>query len=206
MNNELKQDDIACLDIPLGVTIFCDMDGTLVDSDYANFLSYKRALIDFNCGVLDVSFKNERFNRERLKEQFQSLTDAQLEEVVALKEEYFMELISGTLLNTELAALVKGCRNENRVILVTGCRSKRALAVLKHHKILNCFAQVICWEDTNQSGSPNKYESAIKLTGAVPDSIFIFEDDDVCIEEAVEAGVPRNNIKKISIKSKERYE
>lgn len=201
MSSELKQDDIACLDIPLGVTIFCDMDGTLVDSDYANFLSYKRALIDSNCGVLDVEFKNERFNRESLKERVPSLTDAQLEIIIPLKEEYFMEFILETQLNAELATLVKECCDENRVILVTGCRGKRALEVLKYHRMLNYFSRLICWEDTHQSGLSNKYESAIKLMGVRPDSVFIFEDDDICIEEAISAGVHRKNIHKVSIKS-----
>lgn len=201
VSNELKQDDIACLDIPIGVTIFCDMDGTLVDSNYANFLSYKRALLDSNCGVLDVEFKNERFNRESLKERAPSLTDAQLETIIALKEECFMEYIMETRLNAELATLVKGCCDENKVILVTGCRGKRALEVLKHHKVLNYFSRLICWEDTRQSGLSNKYESAIKLMGVSPDSVFIFEDDDICIEEAIRAGVPRENIHKVSIRS-----
>lgn len=199
MSNDLTHDDITGLEIPQEVIIFCDMDGTLVDSDYANFLSYKRAILDANCGVLNVEFTNDRFNRDSLKERIPSLTTAQLETIVALKEEYFMEFISKTRLNTELANLVRECSEKNRLILVTGCRGKRALEVLKHHKMLNYFARLICWEDTSQSGSSNKYESAIKLTGAIPEYIFIFEDDDICIEEAVRAGVPKRNIKKIYI-------
>lgn len=203
MSNELKKDDIACLDIPLGVTIFCDMDGTLVDSDYANFLSYKRALIDSNCEVLNVEFKNKRFNRETLKERAPSLTDAQLETIIALKEECFMEFILETRLNADLVNLIKGCCERNRIILVTGCRKNRALEVLKHHKVLNYFARLICWEDTCLSDLPNKYESAIELVGVRPDSIFIFEDDDICIEEAIRAGVPRKSVHKVSIKPSE---
>lgn len=205
MSNELKHEHIANLEIPLGFTIFCDMDGTLVDSDYANFLSYKRALIDVNtnCGIFDIKFTNERLNRESLKELAPSLTTTQLETIVALKEEYFMGFISETRLNTELANLVKGCCQKYRLILVTGCRGKRALEILKHYNMQNYFTRLICWEDTNQSGSSNKYESAIKLTGAIPDYIFIFEDDDICIEDAVRAGVPRKNIKKIFIESRD---
>lgn len=200
MSDELKQDNIACLDIPPGVTIFCDMDGTLVDSDYANFLSYKRALSDSSCGFFDVEFKNERFNRKNLKERVPSLTNTQLEIIIALKEECFMEFILETRLNAELATFVKGRCDGNRVILVTGCRSKRALEVLKHHKMLHYFSRLICWEDTRQSGFSNKYECAIKLMGVSPDSVFIFEDDDICIEEATRAGVPRKNIHKVSIR------
>ncbi|MGI2188650.1 HAD family hydrolase [Shewanella oncorhynchi] len=205
MSIELKHEHIANLEIPLGFTIFCDMDGTLVDTDYANFLSYKRALIDVgtNCGIFDIEFTNERLNRESLKELAPSLTTTQLETIVALKEEYFMEFISETRLNTELANLVKGCCQNNRLILVTGCRGKRALEILKHHNVLNDFARLICWEDTNQSDSSNKYESAIKLTGAIPDYIFIFEDDDICIEDAVRAGVPIKNIQKIFIEPRD---
>jgi len=200
MNNKLKQFDITYLDIPPGATVFCDMDGTLVDSDFANYLSYKRALRDSNCGVFDVEFNNDRFNRERLKEQIPSLTDDQLEVIFSLKEACFIEFILETRLNVDLASLIKECSDRNRVILVTACRNKRALEILAHHKMHGYFERLVCWEDTSQSGLSNKYESAIELVGAKPNTIFIFEDDDVCIEDAIRAGVPKKNIQKISIK------
>lgn len=203
MINEINFNDNTSIDIPPGFTVFCDMDGTLVDSDYVNFLSYKRALVDATCGMLDIEFADERFDRDRLKKKFPSLTIAQLENIIALKEEYFFKFIPKMRLNAALANLISNYCEKNRLVLVTGCRKKRAVEVLKHHNLLGCFTRLICCEDTTQSGSSNKYESAIKLIGVRPDSVFIFEDDDICIEEAVRAGVPRKNIQKIYIKSRD---
>lgn len=34
------------IDLPPGIVVFCDLDGTLVDTDYANYLSYKKAVLE----------------------------------------------------------------------------------------------------------------------------------------------------------------
>jgi len=43
---------------PLGFFVFCDLDGALVDTDYANYLSYRRAVIESTSGTYDVNFSN----------------------------------------------------------------------------------------------------------------------------------------------------
>lgn len=104
MINEFNFDDRKSIDLPLGFSMFCDLDGTLVDTDYANYLSYRRALIEVTSGMYDVDFRNERLNRESLKRRLPSLTDAQLELITSLKSWYFKGFLSETRLNTELAS------------------------------------------------------------------------------------------------------
>ena len=193
MINKFKFNDSTAIDIPSGLTIFCDMDGTLVDTDYANFLSYRRALIEVTCGAHDVDFTGDRLDREVLKKRFPSLT-SKLDVIVALKAKYFMEFVAETRLNTALAHLISQCCGKNTIVLVTCCREKRAVVVLEHHKLLKCFARLICWEDLSQGGSSNKYESAIKLMEVSQEAVVIFENDKSCIEEAVLAGGAKKKI------------
>lgn len=197
MINEFQSGDGASIKVPPGFSVFCDMDGTLVDTDYANYLSYRRAVIEATRGTHDVEFTDERLNRESLKKRLPSLTAAQLEVIVSLKTEYFTEFLSNTRLNTALAHFITEHRSKNTIVLVTCCREKRAVEVLKHHKMLECFTRLICWEALPQGGSLNKYESAISLMGASQEAVLIFENDNTGIVEAVLAGVPRSNIYRV---------
>jgi beta-phosphoglucomutase-like phosphatase (HAD superfamily) len=65
---------------------------------------------------------------------------------------------------------------------------------LIHHKMLECFTRLICWEALSQGGSSNKYESALSLMRASPETVLVFENEIAGIENAVLAGVPRRNI------------
>jgi hypothetical protein len=170
----------------------------LVDTDYANYLSYRRAVIEATRGTHDVEFTDERLNRESLKTRLPSLTAAQLEVITSLKTKYFTEFLSETQLNTALAHLITKHRCRNTIVLVTYCREKRAVEVLKHHKLLECFTRLICWEALPQGGSSNKYESAIRLMGASQEAVLVFENDNIGVEQAALAGVPRWNIYRVA--------
>ena len=54
MIREIESKNEVDIEIPLGFIVFCDMDGTLVDTDYANYLSYRQAVIEATCGKHDV--------------------------------------------------------------------------------------------------------------------------------------------------------
>lgn len=190
-------DNGASIDIPPGYTVFCDLDGTLVDTDYANYLSYRRAIIEVTRGTHDVEFSNERLNRESLKKRLPSLTAVQLELIVSLKTKYFIGFVSETRLNTALAHLINQHNGKNTIVLVTCCREMRAVEVLKHHELLGCFTRLICGEALPQGGSSNKYKNAISIMEASQDAVYIFENDNIGVEQAVLAGVSRKNIYRV---------
>ena len=182
------------IEIPPGFVVFCDMDGTLVDTDYANYLSYRKAVLEVTQGILDVQRPTERLNRDRLKKQLPTLTDAEYEQISLLKSEYFAEFLSETIVNSRLANSMRKFSRTNKTILVTCCRSKRTMETLMHHKLLECFTRLICFEDLPLGDYPNKYQTALCLMGVTPESVLVFENDISDIEKAVLAGVPRRNI------------
>jgi beta-phosphoglucomutase len=194
MLKKIESDNVADIEIPLDYIVFCDMDGTLVNTDYANYLSYRLAVIEATRGKHDVELSGERLNRESLKKRLPSLTTAECEAIASLKATYFTKFISETKLNTGLANIITKCSATNKTILVTCCREKRAIETLRHHKVLECFTQMIFRGALSQSGSSNKYESALSLMGASPEAVLVFENDIADIESAVHAGVPRKNI------------
>lgn len=198
MINEFQFGDKVAIEIPPGFCVFCDMDGTLVDTDYANYLSYRRAVIEATCGTHDIEFTDERLNRESLKTRLPSLTADQLEVIISLKTKYFTKFLSETRLNTVLAHLITKHRGKNKIVLVTCCREKRAVEVLEYHKLFECFTRLICWEALPHDGQSNKYESAISLMGVSQEAVLVFENDNTGVEQAELAGVPRSNIYRVA--------
>jgi hypothetical protein len=174
MISEFKSVDSTAIGIPPEFSVFCDMDGTLVGTDYANYLSCRRAVIEATHGTHDVDFTDERLNRENLKRRLPSLTTSQIERIVALNAEYFTGFISEAILNTALAHLITKHQGKNTIVLATRCRKRRALEVLNHHKLLECFSRLICHEDLLQCGSSNKYECAIELIGAKATKLSLY--------------------------------
>ncbi len=194
MIREVESKNEVDIEIPHGFVVFCDMDGTLVDTDYANYLSYRQAVIETTCGKYDIEFTSERLNRESLKNRLPSLTVTQYEVIAALKAEYFTIFLSKTRLNAALANIITMCSRTNETVLVTYCRNKRTMETLRHHNIFERFSKIICWEDLHQGEPSNKYESALNITGAKPETVLVFENDITDIEKALLAGIPRSNV------------
>jgi len=72
--------------------LFFDMDGTLIDTDYANFMSYQKAIHSVTNDGLELSFNPQtRFNRSYLKKVLPNLTPTDYENVIQRKEEYYGE-------------------------------------------------------------------------------------------------------------------
>lgn len=199
MMDEFQFGEGADIEIPAGYSVFCDMDGTLIETDYANYLSYRHAVVEATRGAHDIEFTNERLNRDSLKARLPLLTATQLEAIIWLKSKYFTEYLSQTRVNIALEHLIMKHCGRNRIFLVTYCRENRAAEVLKHHKLIECFTRLICWEALPQGGSSNKYESAICSMEVSPEAVLVFENDSTCVEQAALAGVPRSNIYRVNL-------
>jgi beta-phosphoglucomutase-like phosphatase (HAD superfamily) len=170
------------------------MDGTLVDTDEANFRAYCRAVQEATDGRCALEPTGERLNRESLKKQLPFLTSNELHNITTLKAEHFGDFIENTSLNARLVEVVIKHRPQNKIILVSGCRKERVAQVLKHHNVFEHFAQFICREALPDGNPLRKYETAIKLTGVDPADVFVFENDELEAKHAEHAGIPREHI------------
>ncbi|WP_028946583.1 HAD hydrolase-like protein [Synechocystis sp. PCC 6714] len=182
-------------EVPVGYSIFCDMDGTLIDTDYANYLAYSRALIEVTQKKYDIEFDHlKRLNRESLQKCIPSLTEHQLENIVALKAKYFRDYLPKTRLNNDLANFIRRCNPMIQSILVTNSRQSRAIETLQYHNILDYFVRLIYQEDVLESGLQCKYAYALTLMKVDPNAVLVFENEILEIKKAVLAGIPKNNI------------
>lgn len=170
--------------------LFFDMDGTLVDTNLANYLAYKKALdIVFQTDTKLIYNPKQRFNRGVLKASFPRLTDNELEKVIQIKESLYDEFLNVTTLIDEKVEMLLKYSKSNQTYLVTNCRKDRALKTLNHfgltEKFTNFFFRI--FDDNNRK--INKYENALSILGIPPNIVIAFENEETEIIDAKNAGI-----------------
>lgn len=175
--------------------LFFDMDGTLVDTDYANFLSYKKAIQ--SCVQLEKEIKfdpNERFNRASLKSVVPNLKETEYEEIIQKKEENYKEHLSETKLNKSVVDILLKYFQTNKAVLVTNCREDRALMTLNYHNLTNKFSNIFFRTISDNGEHINKYKKAISSLSLSAQTVIVFENERPEIEDAIQAGILIENI------------
>lgn len=170
--------------------LFFDMDGTLVDTNLANFLSYKKAINSVTKTNNDLTFNsNKRFNRSILKNSVPNLSEAEYERIVQKKEEYYNDFIHETILNIEVADILSKYSKTNRTFLVSNCRKERALTTLNHFGLADKFSGIFYRQFADNEKKVNKFKNAITKLGVLPNLIIAFENEEAEIADAKKAGI-----------------
>ena len=175
--------------------LFFDMDGTLVDTDYANYLSFKMAIQSVINPIQFLPFNpNERFNRTILQREFPNLKDNDYKEIIRLKERFYSENIGQTKLLPYANEILDSFFELNTTVLVTNCREDRAIMTLNQHGLTDKFKHKIFRKSIDKDRHINKFENALKMLELEPQMIIAFENEQFEIEEAIKAGIPIENI------------
>ncbi|TMM30431.1 hypothetical protein FDT66_06620 [Polaribacter aestuariivivens] len=175
--------------------LFFDMDGTLVDTDFANFLSYKKAIQSFIQSENEIEFNpNDRFNRASLKIAVPNLTETEYEKIIQKKEELYKEHLSKTKLNKSVVDILLKHHKTNKTVLVTNCRKDRALMTLNYHKLTDKFSNIFFRKISENGKRINKYKNAISSLSLSAQTVIVFENEKSEIEDAILAGISINKI------------
>lgn len=175
--------------------LFFDMDGTLVDTDFANFLSFKTAIKSVINLVKDIQYNpNERFNRTTLKREFPNLKIEEYDEIIRLKEFHYSENLSQTKLINSTFEILTQFSKSNTTVLVTNCREERAIITLNQHNLIDKFTHTFFRKSIDKDCHVNKFENALTSLKLSPKSVIVFENEAAEIEDAVKAGIPVTNI------------
>ncbi len=170
--------------------ILTDLDGTLIDTDQANNLAYRKA----------IDYYNPDFQIPLMKRITKDILDNYCtDEVLAnkiekLKIQYNSKYLDYTYLNKELFNVLNSNKEYIRTSLVTKASPERATLLLKHHNCAKLFDGVFFCKHIG-----NKYRHALKEVSICSKKVLVFEDDQDEIRHANEAGIPKKNIIKISL-------
>jgi len=176
--------------ITTDTVLFFDMDGTLIDTDLANFLSYKKAIVSITKLDNNLAYNpDKRFNRSNLKNAVPNLTETEYERIIQKKEEYYNDFLHETKLKTKIADILFKYSKTNKTVLVTNCRKDRAMTTLKHFGLKDKFSHIFYRELSDKNKMVNKFQNAISKLGVPPNLVIAFENEESEIADAKRVGI-----------------
>lgn len=170
-----------------------DLDGTLINTDEANFLAYQTAVKEIK--KIDLSSlysKNERFTRNKLKEILPMLKTQEYDEIIKMKNAIYVNYLQETSIDALALKIVNNFSKTNKIILATNSHKERANLVLKYHHLDDTFDYKFYKDDYNEEN--NKFKYILDYLKIDPNLTIVFENENLEIKQAILAGIPEKNI------------
>ncbi len=153
-----------------------DLDNTLIMTDRLNNEAYNYALAQVD--LLPIT-ANTRMTRKVVFEYYPNLTKFQEEQIIALKQGYFMDNIHCTQPNLSFIHLLQS-KKAAHCVLWTSANSDRAKRLLTYYGLQNNFISIIY---SNKQKVSEDLEKICADLGCTSEQLFFFEDDENITKE-----------------------
>ncbi|HIG90076.1 MAG TPA: HAD family phosphatase [Flavobacteriaceae bacterium] len=173
-----------------------DLDGTLIDTDYANFLSYKAAIKKIIQPRLSLIFNpRKRLTREIIRTIIPNISEENFNNIIKIKENLYSEYLYETKLKREIIDILELEESQGKeFVLVTNSRQERANMLLRYHNIANKFTHTYYRENMMSTNKFYRVLSDLQISGG---SVIVFENNETEIKTAISTGIPPENIIKV---------
>lgn len=155
-----------------------DLDGTLVNTKEANYLSYHKAFKSIGVDLSRSKYYEAfglRFD-DMVKKICPNLDPVSTKTLKESKALYYKDNLRFTTLNPLLISVIRN-NKFSKIALATTASKKNALEVLKYYSLVNTFDECIFGEDVSiGKPDPECYNLAIKSLNLMPSECLIFED------------------------------
>lgn len=167
-----------------------DLDGTLLFTKDANFISYKQAFEDLNIRI-DKDKYDKAFGLrvdEMVKIVAPRATEREIKDVCKKKIYYYRKNIGLIKPNKVLIDFLKYVKPNYKIALATTASRTNAEYLLEHFKLKSAFDVIVYGEDVIKGKPhPECYTVCIKRCGVEPQECLIFEDSDVGVQAVLNA-------------------
>ena len=171
--------------------IMIDLDGTLFDTRKVNYLAYQEAIEPYGYSIeyqYYCDFCNGRHYLDFLPHITTNnqviLSDMHNRKVAAYKK-----YLSEAIVNWALVDVVRLCKSEYKIALVTTASKQNTCDILEQFKLKDYFDLILTHDDVKSSKpDPEGYLKAMTYFGSSGEESIIFEDSDVGIEAAKRSG------------------
>ena len=166
-----------------------DMDGTLFDTSYVNFLAYQKALREENSD-LTLEFYVTNCEGKSYSEFLVDLVPENRVEIVhSNKVLYYPQFLTMAKQNVRLFDLLVELKLLYSTGLVTTASRKNTEEILDFFGRRDLFDVIIAKEDIQHTKpNPECYLRAMQILECEPQNTIIFEDSEIGLKAAVESG------------------
>ena len=178
---------------------FFDLDGTLIDTEEANYQAYKQAINNV-CGIKITKLQYRQTHgmvySKFLPILIPNISLEEIEKISMKKKEIYRAQVHLTKPNIFLIEFLKRMADDYITVLVTTAKKDNAKIVLEKHKITELFDYMVFGDDVNNmKPNPEAYNIALKLCSLNEDEVIAFEDSSVGISAAHSAGISTIHIR-----------
>lgn len=172
--------------------LITDFDGTLVDTFKANYMAYCKAFEEVGLILSEVEYNRcfgyrfEKFMKEvGVEEEKMAL------KIKELKSTYYPDYFTYLRVNTSLLQwLLTFQSGGGKIAIASTARRKNLNNVLLYMGIEDVFDYVLAGEEVEcGKPSPEIYEKVLQHFGISPDEALVFEDSEIGIKSAQNAGI-----------------
>lgn len=147
-----------------------DLDNTLIYTNLLNNNSYNYALNRQGLGSISNC---ERITRDIVFMKYPHMNNEQIEEIIKLKQEFFVNNLQDTKPNKSLLSILKS-QDANYCVLWTSADETRVQALLEYYIVSTAFKKILF---SNKINVLQDIEKMCELFGCKSEQLVFYEDN-----------------------------